>query len=142
MLTRIAAVLVILLFLVFAAFLLYGLATAERHATFSGVIVQAFGGSLDVPVYKQHWQVVGLAYLLASLVGLAAGVGLFLRKAWSLLALAVSLAIWVAFETWSVLSGFAKYAFEEVSPIATCFRILLLSLCLFGYWRGYPRAQS
>ncbi len=137
MVKRLLAVLVSAASGAYLAIGLYGLLNATDMATLLGLAAHAYGQSFDQTEWLRHWRTGSGLAVVAGLLGLVSGIGMFSRRFWAFVLWASLMTRLFAIYLVSYFFGPATYAFEVVEPAEVLFLGLLtvVSWFLFAHVR-------
>ena len=127
MLTRLIAVLVAAASAAYLAVGLYGLFKAADMASFLALAAHAYGRAFDQADWLRHWRTGSGLAVVAGLLGLASGIGMFSRRPWAFILWSSLMTVLFTIYLVSYFLGPAAYAFEVDEP-AEVFLLALLAV--------------
>ena len=123
-----------------------GLQDAAEMARRLPVVAAAFGSSLDGENWGHHWRLSMLAVLVSAAAGTVAGVGMALRKRWSLALLGVVTGVLLLLKVGLAASGYETYEFERTDWGEFFILGAVVLACLLKYRRwsepGHPAGNT
>ena len=125
MLTRLIAALVSVTSAAYVAVGLFGLFRAADMASFLALAAHAYGRAFDQADWLRHWRTGSGLAVVAGLLGLASGMGMFSHRLWAFVLWASLMTVLFTIYFVSYFSGPATYAFEVVEPAEVFFLALL-----------------
>ena len=142
MLPRILGALAILIGLALAGFAVLGLSNAHDMSVLIGMASSSEDFAAEASLWLRHWHL-STGIILASGLGLAvAGLGLYLRRRWSVLLLASVAVLLVVQDLIMWAGGWVRYEFEVPEPAEIAFLLLVATASAIAFRRWRPDKQS
>ncbi len=142
MLPRILGALAILIGGALAAFAVLSLFSACDMSVLIGMASSSEDSAAEASRWLRHWRL-STGIVLASGLALAVvGIGLYLRRRWSVLLLASVAVLLVVRDLIMWAGGWVRYAFEVPEPAEIAVLVLVATASIIAFRRWQPGKQS
>jgi hypothetical protein len=118
-----------------------GLSGGTEFAELIATGASTHGLSVDPIDFLAHWRVVGVLVAAVGLLGLVAGIAMFVLRPWSWLVVFGIASVCLLVSVGGQLAGYSRYAFEAVDPPELLVLLLVALVSIFAY-RKWKRVET
>ena len=100
---------------------------------FMVTLAETRGLSVDRTDFLAHWHVVGVLVAFFAVLGVVAGIAMFLLRPWSWLLVAGIALVCLALSVAGSIAGYSRYAFESFEKMQSVALLALAAVALYAY---------